>query len=158
MAIPEELKKFLTLDKAEKHLDLVSGLVDPEKKGNIISLAALAEEELTKFLTRYYAAQNRSEDFQELIENSLTFHDKIEAVKKVIPKLDSTEANYKPHFEFLRALKRLRNTAAHSYSVGIDEATKLAGDSEAIHLVSDFPNNLWARVKALRDYLAGVNR
>jgi hypothetical protein len=50
MEIPEELKKFLTLDKVEKQLDLVSGIVDPEKKGNAISHAALGEEEITMFL------------------------------------------------------------------------------------------------------------
>jgi hypothetical protein len=81
MEIPEDLKKFLTLDKAEKHLDLVNGIVDPEKKGNIISLAALAEEEITKFLTRYFAAPNRTGDFQEVVENNLTFHAKIETLK-----------------------------------------------------------------------------
>ncbi len=105
MEIPENLKKFLTLDRAEKHLDLVGGIVDPEKKGNIISLAALAEEEITKFLTRYFAAPNSAEDFQEVIENNLTFHAKIETLKRLLPKLDSTESNYKPHFEFLRGLK-----------------------------------------------------
>lgn len=156
MEIPEELKKFLTLDKAEKHLDLVSGIVDPEKKGNVISIAALAEEEITKFFNRYLAAENRVEDFQEVIENNLTFHAKIEALRKMVPKLDPTESSYKPHFEFLRALKKLRNTAAHSYAVSIDEASRLSSDAEVSHLVADFPNNLWKRVTALRDYLAAL--
>ena len=156
MEIAENLRKFLNLEKAEQHLDLVSGLVTPEKKGDIISLAALAEEELTKFLTRYFAAPNRAEEFHDLIENNPTFDAKIKTLKKVVPKLDATEANYKPHFEFLRALKKLRNTAAHSYGVSTDEATKLASDAEIAHLVTDFPNNLWARVTALRDYLASL--
>lgn len=156
MEIPEELKKFLTLDKAEKHLDLVSGIVDPEKKGNIISLAALAEEEITKFLTRYFAAPNRVEDFQDVIENNLTFHAKIETLKRVVPKLDSTDSNHKPHFEFLRGLKKLRNTAAHSYGVSIEDASKLSSDAEVALLVADFPNNLWERVTALRDYLEAL--
>jgi hypothetical protein len=156
MEIPEELKKFLTLDKADKHLDLVSGIVDPEKKGNIISLAALAEEEITKLLTRYFAAPDRGEDFQEVIENNLTFHAKIETLKKVVPKLDPTESNCKPHFEFLRGLKKLRNTAAHSYGMSIEDATKLSSDAAVSHLVADFPNNLWQRVTALRDYLAAL--
>ncbi len=156
MDIPEELKKFLTLDKAEKHLDLISGIMDPEKKGNIISFAALAEEEITKLLTRYFAAPVRAEDFQEVIENNLTFHAKIETLKKVVPKLDPTESNYKPHFEFLRGLKKLRNTAAHSYGMSIEDATKLSSDAEVAHLVADFPNNLWQRVTVLRDYLAAL--
>jgi hypothetical protein len=154
--IPEELKKLLALDKAETHLDLVSGIVDPEKKGNIISLAALAEEEVSKFLTRYFATPTRTNDFQEVRENNPTFHNKIEALKKVVPKLDSAEANYKPHFEFLRALKKLRNAAAHSYGVSIDEASKLSSDSEVAYLMANFPNNLWQRLTALSNYLTAL--
>jgi hypothetical protein len=156
MDIPEDLKQFLNLDDAEKRLDLVGGLVTPEKKGNLISLAALAEEEIATFLTRYFALPTRLDDFQSLTANNLTFHKKIEALKKVLPKLDATEANYKPHFEFLRALKKLRNTAAHSYGLNLEHAAKLSTDAEIAHLVSDFPKNLWTRVTALRDYLAAL--
>lgn len=156
MEIPEELRKLLTVDKAEENLDLVSGIVDPEKKGNIISLAALVEVEITKFLTRYFATPNRTKDFQEVIEYNLTFHAKIETLKKVVPKLDAIESNHKPHFEFLRGLKKLRNIAAHSYGVSLEDAPKLSSDAEISHLVADFPNNLWQRVRALRDYLAGL--
>lgn len=154
MEIPEELKKFLNPETAEKHIDLVSGLVTPERKGNIISLAALAEEEIAVFLTRYFALHARVGDFQSPMSNSPTFHEKIEALKKIVRKLDATEANYRQHFEFLRALKKLRNTAAHSCGVSIEDATKLSTDAEITHIVTDFPKNLWARVAALKDYLA----
>ena len=157
MDIPENLKQFLNLDNGEKHIDLVSGLVTPEKKGNLISLAALAEEEITKFLTRYFALPARVEGFESLMANSMTFHHKIEALKKIVPKLDAIEDNYKPHFEFLRALKKLRNTAAHSYSASIDQAKELASDAEVIHIVTDFPKNLWARIAVLQSYLSGLS-
>jgi hypothetical protein len=39
MEIPEELKLFLNLDKAEARIDVASMLVNPEKKGAIIDFA-----------------------------------------------------------------------------------------------------------------------
>jgi hypothetical protein len=47
----------------------------------------------------------------------------------------------------------------HGYltpKMALQLATKLGGDGEMVHLVTDLPKNLWERVKALRGYLEGL--
>jgi hypothetical protein len=158
MEIPQEFKDFLCLDKVEKRLDLFSGLIAPEKKGKILSLAALAEEEIAGFLSNYLARPERFQDFENLIADSLTFHQKIEALKKILPKVDDDKTHYDSHIEFLRALKKLRNAAAHSYGIDIEEAKVLADDLEIIFLLTDLPRNIWSRVTALKNYLATLKQ
>ena len=157
MDIPENLQKFLTLEHAEKHLDLVGCLVTPESKGTLICIAALAEEEIAVLLIRYFALPARVGEFKTLIASNLNFNEKIGALAKILPKLDATEANYQPHLRFLRALQKLRNTAAHSYSIHIDKATELAADTEVAHITAEYPKNLWKRFTALQNYLSTLN-
>lgn len=153
--IPPELTSFMKLDAGvEGRFDLASSLVDPEKKGELISLAALADEEVSTFLTKHFARPSRANAFSAMIDDALTFSRKIEILKKVVKELDSNPDNYLSHLQFLDSLRRLRNTAAHTYGLSPAEIAKLASTSGIAEMVADFPRGVFTRIKALRDYLA----
>ncbi|HQZ67770.1 MAG TPA: hypothetical protein PLY87_21920 [Planctomycetaceae bacterium] len=151
--VPDGLRAFLTLDDAESNLSIVTVIVDPEKKGELISIAALAEEEISKLIVVALAHPDRRGAFEELIANQLTFHQKVEVFKRLIPDFEPQADKYQGHLQFLAALKKLRNTAAHSYGMSPDDALKLKRDSEIVQLAADFPKSAWTRMEKLRDFL-----
>lgn len=144
MDIPDAIKN-LTLD---KH-DFMVALVTPEKKGELISLAALAEENVEEYLCRYYAKPEHACELGQAISDNLSFYTKIEMMGKIL-KDDASGAD---HVRFLHALRRLRNAAAHGYGITGSDADKLYADTTMRELLGEFPKRLWARVTALRDYL-----
>ena len=152
MEIPEDIKKLFTIER----LELVTSLVGTEKKGELMSLAALAEEEVATFLTRYLASPSHANDADAKTRTKATFNEKIEALERVLPKVDSTPTNYKAHLDFLHALRNLRNVAAHGYSLHKDKLIELSSDKAMLRIGEDFPKNVWTDVRALRDYLSAI--
>jgi hypothetical protein len=122
MQIPEDLKNLLT----EERLDLVSALVSPEKKGNLISIANAAEEQIDLFLGGYLASPQHAQDQDAKLPKGAVFNDKIKALERILPKVDLDPATRKVHVGFLQALRKLRNVAAHGYGVSSEEALELA--------------------------------
>lgn len=87
LEIPDDLKSFLTLKDGEVNLAIVSVVVEPDKKGELISIAALAEDEITKFIVNALANPQKQSAFEELVGNQMTFHSKIDALKKNITRV-----------------------------------------------------------------------
>ncbi len=151
--IPDELRQFLSLEEGEANLAIATVLVDPEQKGELISIAAIAEDEIAKLIVFALAHPDRRGLSEDLMANQMTFHQKIEAFKKVLPEFDSNPDNYGSHLQFLAALKKLRNTAAHSFGISTADVLKLKTDSEIVKITANFPGSAWDKVTALRDYL-----
>jgi len=155
--IPESLRTFLKLDgKTEGRFDLASNLVSPEKKGELISLAALAEEEVSSFITRYLAQPKRADILCGMLDDNLTFSRKIDVLKRILSFAEPDDAVRMRHLAFLAALRKLRNKGAHSYGIRPAEIEQLAADSVAMALVKDFPDAIWAGIKELREYLESI--
>jgi hypothetical protein len=155
--IPETLKTFLKLDtKTECRIDIASNLVTPEKKGELISMTALADEEISLFITRYLAHPGRVDTFSAMLADNLAFSRKIDLLKRILAVVEPRQDVRTYHLSFLNALRKLRNKAAHSYGIRPAEVQELVSDSVIITLVSDFPNAIWARIRELRDYLGTV--
>jgi hypothetical protein len=154
--IPEKLLEFLSLDKAEKNLNVTKAVICDETKGKLISETVLAEEIIDSFLTRYWVDPRRVQIVAQFLRNELTFHKRIELLKQILLDItsdsDSDKAERERHIQFLQALKKLRNQAAHCYGISPEEVEKLARDSEAIKITSD-PNYTIKCIKQLESYL-----
>ena len=156
MDIPDDFKKLFALEGIEERLELLESLVTPAKKGELITLSSLADEELAAFFTRYIAHPNHANDADGKLRKRATFDDKIQALGRVLPKLDADPKNYQSHLDFLSAVRILRNTAAHNSGLHMDDAMEFSKNPEMLSMVADFPKKLWERVTALRDYLTAL--
>ncbi len=155
--IPDDLVALLNPDDGlEGRLGVLNSLVQPANAGELIKLAALAEEEISAFFSRYLAHPKHANDKDAKTNKGTKFSDKIKALKKVVPKLDADKTNHETHFEFLDALRALRNTAAHSSGLSMADAQKHAANPVMVQITADFPKQLWAGVTSLRDYLAAL--
>ena len=156
MKIPEELKAFLSLEGAEERLGVVRTLVTPAKKGELIAITSLVDEELTTFFAGYHAHPIRASDSDGKLRRKAKLAEKIEALRLVLPKLDPTAANYEHHLTFLDTLRRLRNKGSHESGISPEDATKLSQEPEVLAIIKGFPNALWAKVKELLKYLKSL--
>lgn len=150
MEIPDELRNFLDLDKAEERLDVTGMMVSPEKKGDLINFANLIEEEMDAFLQR----RARQGDGAAQLKKNARFVDKIKATENVLKSIAPQNPNHSTHIEFAETIRRLRNIAAHNTGIGIQEAEDLADDAVVVALAKDFPQSGWTAVGALRDHLS----
>ena len=154
--IPDELKAMFALEGIEERLALLQALVLPANAGELVKLSSLADDEIGGFLAAYTSHPNHSGDPDGKVRSRATFDEKIKAMALVLPKLDANPANYEGHLDFLTALRLLRNNAAHESGLHIDDASKFCKNPAMLAMVQDFPKTLWANVKALRVYLAGL--
>lgn len=152
--IPDDLIALIAPDNGlENRLALLNSLIQPANAGELIKLAALAEEEISTFLARYLAHSAHANDNATKIGKNATFDQKIQALNHILPKLDADQTHYEGHIQFLNALRKLRNTAAHSSGLDLKDAKKHASDPMICSITANFPNALWEKVTALRDYL-----
>lgn len=144
MDIPDELRN---LD--FETYDAISALVVPEKKGEIISITALIEEEVTK------AIAGDTEPSKTLLKKSLS--DKIKSLESRFGGIEGHEQEKKEVLAFLRALLEIRNLGAHSYGVGFADLAQLEEDHPGTkHLLSECPKNLWAAVKLFNSNMLSI--
>lgn len=149
MDIPDKLQRLLT----PEHLDLIASVVDPARKGDLISIAAAAEKQVSNFLDRYLAEPQRAQDADAKTRKNARLNDKIQALERVLPKVDADVTRRQSHIDFLHALRGLRNVAAHGYGLRADDAAQLAQNPEMMKVTTDFPANAFAKLTELRDYL-----
>jgi hypothetical protein len=144
MEIPEELRN---LD--FETYDAISALVVPEKKGEIISITALVEEEVTKF----FAAD--SPPSKTLLKKSLS--DKIKSLDSKFSASENHQAEKVKVLDFLRALLAIRNLGAHTYEIGFPELTQREEDHPGIKsMLLDCPTNLWTAVKEFKAHITAI--
>jgi len=156
--IPEDLKNLLIPDDGlEGRWELIRCLVLPATAGEIIKLAALADEVVAEFLGRYIAVPKYSSDDKTKKTLKQDFNDRIKALTNILPKLDSDATHYTDHFEFLGAIRQLRNKSAHSSGIGMDVAKEFAANAVMVNLVADFPKRIWAAVTSLKGYLGSLS-
>lgn len=150
MEIPDELRNFLDLDKAEERLDVAGMMVGPDKKGGLINFANLIEEEMDAFLHR----RAQQGDGVAQVRTQARFADKIKATETVLISIDPQNSEHSTHIEFAETIRRLRNIAAHNTGIGIQEAQDLADDPAVVALAKEFPQSGWTAIGALRDHLS----
>ena len=147
MIIPEELR-----DLDLETYDAITSLVIPAKKGEIISIAALVEEEVTTFLIHHSSKSPRK------IQNH-AFGKKLKELKKIFLTLPDEAAATDHSSSFISALIAIRNLPAHTYGIGFKELHELYGRHPAAkNLLINCPNNIWPEVKMLKDTLTRLSK
>ena len=144
MDIPDELR---ILD--FETYDAISALVMPAKKGEIISITALVEEEVTKKLA------GDAPPSKSLLKKSLS--DKIKGLESRFSSISGHEQEKTEVLNFLNALLAIRNLGAHTYEIGFAELAQLEEDHPGTkHLLSECPKNLWADVKKFNAHMIAI--
>lgn len=143
--IPEELAN---LD--FETYDAILALVVPEKKGEIVSITNLVEEEVTIILAGGEPPSST------LLKKS--FSDKIKSLDRRY-KSDSAHSIPKEEvISFLTALLDIRNLVSHTYQIGFEELAQLEMKHPRVRsLLIECPNNLWAAVGAFKTNIAVIN-
>lgn len=146
MEIPEELRN---LD--FETYDAISALVVPEKKGEIISITALVEEEVTRLL----AGDNPPS--QTLLKKSLS--DKIKSLASKFSASEDHQVEKVKVLKFLRALLAIRNLGAHTYGIGFPELAQLEEDHPGVKdMLLECPTNLWTAVKKFNAHITSITK
>ena len=144
MDIPDELRN---LD--FETYDAISSLVDPKKKGEIISITALVEEKVTKVIA------GDSAPSKTLLNKSLS--DKIKSLEAKFAADGNHIEEKKRVLDFLKALLAIRNLGAHTYGIGFSDLAQLEQDHVGIkHLLLDCPTNVWTAVKEFNNHIKTI--
>ena len=136
----------------EEHVLFAARLMRPEMRGEIIHEAAKAEECVTRFLSRLIPCERHRRLFSNEITDRLSFHRKIELLAKLLLDLDGSRQREK-HIAVLRKLKELRNIAAHTVGVAIEDMKEGYADKHKRALLQDFPRSLREARSGLVKYL-----
>lgn len=145
MKIPDELSN---LD--FETYDAISSLVDPYKKGEIISITALVEEVIVKMIC---GSNPPSKSL-----NEKTFSDKIKSLEAHFNKNAKHQSQKTDVLAFARALLAIRNLLAHTYGIGFNHLSTLEQEHPCAKiLLANCPANLWEAVKTLNKNLQQIS-
>jgi len=125
-------------------------LSSDEIAGRIIRDVATLEWELDLMLTRYFTAQDRFNEFCEIILARFSFQQKIEILRKM-----SFPARMKSQPNAVKSLdkfRKLRNIMAHNAYISDKELDAIYHDNEIMTFLSDFPKSY------LKEFRANKNR
>jgi hypothetical protein len=128
-------------------------LSSDEVAGRIIRDVATLEWELDLMLTRYFTAQERFDEFREIILNRFSFQQKIDIFEKMgFPAPMKSQPNA---VKSLNKFKKLRNILAHNAFIADKELESIYSDNEIMAILSDYPKSY---LKEFRANKARINR
>ncbi len=129
---------------------LSSLLSSDDVAGRIIRDVATLEWELELLLTRYFTAQERFDEFWELILARFSFQQKIDILRKMsFPKRMKSQPNA---VKSLHKFRKLRNILAHNAYISENELDSIYHDNEIMVFLSDYPKSY------LKEFRANKNR
>ena len=128
-------------------------LMSDEVVGRIIRDVAEIEWELDLMLTRYFTAQERFNEFSDLILARFSFQQKIDLLNKMsFPARMKSQPNA---VKSLNKFKKLRNILAHSPYISDEELNTIYTDNEIMSIISSYPDSY---LKELRANKNRINR
>ncbi len=111
-------------------------LSSDEVAGRIIRDTAELEWYVELVLTRYFAAQDRFNEFIDVIIDRMSFFKKIEILRRM-----KLPAKMKSQPNAVSSLEKLRNILAHSAFINNEEIDKLYHDNELMKILSTYPQS-----------------
>jgi len=136
-----------------KKQELLRLLSSDEVAGRIIRDVATLEWELDLMLTRYFTAQERFEEFHEIILNRFSFQQKIDILNKMsFPARMKSQPNA---VKSLMKFKKLRNILAHNSYISDRELETIYSDNEIMEILSGYPKSY---LKEFRANKTRINR
>ena len=120
--------------------DYIEGLLASEELVvRVIKDFAELEWNLDLLLTRYFTAQERYDEFFDIIVGSLNFNQKIEIFAKMsLPQKGLSTNNAA---RSLKKLRKLRNLLAHTYEWTQGEIQKISTDNELARILANYPKS-----------------
>ena len=155
-AIPQSLRDFCNLQTGPSNMDVVAVAIVPEKKGELMIVAAMLDEIFAKEIVRHLSHIACREDFEDLIIDRINFEPKFTILKKLILRRTGNPIDNE-YATFITALKELRNFAAHNYGMKQEKALELVKNVEVVKIATDFPAYCYQQLTAIESYLATIN-
>lgn len=124
--------------------------------GDVIRYAALLEFDVDSLLAQYFLREGRIEDGMSLLIRNLTFSEKVETLAKL--PVRASVISFARAVSGLRRFRRIRNLAAHNWTISSQEAKKLMDGVEYRRMLVDYPAGLRGDFDATRNYLERLSR
>jgi hypothetical protein len=118
---------------------LIDLLTSKELVVQVVKDFAELEWNLDIILTRYFTAQERYDEFFDIIVGSLTFNQKMEIFTKMT--LPKRWVSRDKAVHSLKKLRKLRNLLAHSFEITSDDIHTIASDNELSRILTDYPKS-----------------
>lgn len=122
-----------------------------EVAGRIIRDTAELEWYVELVLTRYFAAQDRFNEFIDVIIDRMSFFQKIEILRRM--KLPAKMKSQPNAVSSLEKLRKIRNILAHSAFISNEEIDKLYRDNELMKILSNYPQSYKRELAATKNRL-----
>lgn len=108
--------------------------------GDVLRFTALLEFELDCLLAQYFLREDRVEDGMTFLISNLNFNSKVETLAKL--KIRKSIESFPRAIAGLRRFRKIRNIAAHSWTVSFSDARNLLGGVEYQKMLLDYPKGL----------------
>ena len=129
-------------------------LAPDENAGRIVRGFAELEWNLELLLTRYFATQERFNEFNEILMGRFTMRQKIELLRRMtLPRRMRARDNA---VSSLEKLLFLRNIVAHSSFATDEDCERLASDNEIWRALEQFPKSFNLEVRNVKNRLTSL--
>ena len=122
-----------------------------EVAGKIIRDAAELEWYVELVLTRYFTAQDRFNEFMDVIIDRMSFFQKIDILRRM--KLPTKMKSQPNAVASLEKLRKIRNILAHSAFISDEEIDKLYSDNEVMKILGNYPKSYRSELLATKNRL-----
>lgn len=119
--------------------------------GDVIRFTALLEFELDCLLAQYFLREDRIEEGMAFMISNLNFSSKVETLAKL--QVRKSVGSFPRAVSGLRRFRKIRNIAAHSWTMSFSEARNLLGGVEYQKMLLDYPNGLYKEFNETRKCL-----
>jgi hypothetical protein len=129
---------------------------NPDFVGNVIRYTALLEFEVDCLLAQYFLRVDRIDEGISLLIEDLRFGAKVDTLAEL--PVRKSVASFGRAIAGLRRFGRVRNLAAHSWTVSSREVKKLLGGTEYKRMLMDYPGSLCEEFIATRTAVERLSR
>ncbi len=108
--------------------------------GDVLRFTALLEFELDCLLAQYFLREDRIEDGLTFLISSLNFNSKVETLAKL--RIRKSIDSFPRAIAGLRRFRKIRNIAAHNWTVSFSDVRNIMGGVEYQKMLLDYPIGL----------------
>jgi hypothetical protein len=113
---------------------------DNESIGDVVRFTALLDFELDCLLAQYFVREDRINEGMSLLIANLNFGGKVETLARL--PVRKSVASFQRAVTGLRRFRRVRNTAAHRWTISLPEVRGLLNGVEYKKMLVDYPVGL----------------